>query len=105
MYPTTFADGSKACAVRLAFPAAIFPMGIARSTTYERELWLNDELVSDPNNWLENAEEKSGSWWPDWDAWMKLHSSGTVPAATEQGNAQYRTTEPAPGRYVKQKSN
>ena len=28
----------KACAVRLAFPAATFPMGIARSTTYEGEL-------------------------------------------------------------------
>ena len=38
MYPTTFAHGSKACAVRLAFPAATFPMGIARSTTCEREL-------------------------------------------------------------------
>ena len=38
MYPTTFAHGSKACAVRLAFPVATFPMGIARSTTYEGEL-------------------------------------------------------------------
>ena len=34
----TFALGSKACAARLAFPAATFPMGIARSTTCEREL-------------------------------------------------------------------
>src|SRR5260370_28201823 len=30
--------GSKACAARLAFPAATFPMGIARSTTWEGEL-------------------------------------------------------------------
>src|SRR6476646_516329 len=55
----------------------------------KRSHWLNDELVPDPDNWLENAEQKSGSWWPDWDAWMKLHSSGTVPAATEQGNDRY----------------
>jgi polyhydroxyalkanoate synthase len=70
----------------------------------KRSHWLNDELASDPDSWFEKAEEKSGSWWPDWDAWMKLHSSGTVPA-TEQGNAQYQIIEPAPGRYVKQKSN
>ena len=71
----------------------------------KRSHWLNDELLADPQNWLEGAQEKPGSWWPDWDAWMKLHSSGTVPAATEQGNAQYQVIEPAPGRYVKQKSN
>ena len=70
----------------------------------KRSHWLNDELASDPDSWFEKAEEKSGSWWPDWDAWMKLHSSGTVPA-TEQGNAQYQIIEAAPGWYVKQKSN
>jgi len=38
MSRTTFALGSKVCAARMAFPAATFPMGIARSTTCEREL-------------------------------------------------------------------
>ncbi len=71
----------------------------------KRSHWLNDQLVSDPDSWLEKAEEKSGSWWPDWDAWMKRHSNGTSPAPTQLGNAQYHTIEPAPGRYVKQKSN
>src|SRR5258707_4819288 len=71
----------------------------------KRSHWLNDRLASDPDSWLERAEEKSGSWWPDWDAWMKQHSNGTMPAAPEPGNERYRTIEPAPGRYVKQKSN
>jgi polyhydroxyalkanoate synthase len=71
----------------------------------KRSHWLNDELASDPDSWFEKAEEKSGSWWPDWDAWMKLHSSGTVPATEQGNNAQYQIIEPAPGRYVKQKSN
>src|SRR3954452_16793645 len=31
----------------------------------KRSHWLNDQLVSDPNSWLERAEEKPGSWWPD----------------------------------------
>jgi polyhydroxyalkanoate synthase len=71
----------------------------------KRSHWLNDELVSDPQGWFDNAREKPGSWWPDWDAWMKHHSTGTIPAPTEPGNAQYHPIEPAPGRYVKQKSN
>jgi polyhydroxyalkanoate synthase len=71
----------------------------------KRSHWLNDQLVSDPNHWLEKAEEKPGSWWPDWDAWMKQHSNGTVPAPQEPGNVHYRTIELAPGRYVKQKAN
>jgi polyhydroxyalkanoate synthase len=71
----------------------------------KRSHWLNDDLVSDPQGWVQNAEEKSGSWWPDWDAWMKQHSNGIIPAPAQQGNARYPTIEPAPGRYVKQKSN
>src|SRR5665811_1778958 len=59
----------------------------------KRSHWLNDELVSDPQRWIEAAQEKPGSWWPDWDAWMKHHSSGTIPAPTELGNAQYHPIE------------
>ncbi len=65
----------------------------------KRSHWVNNELVSVPEGWLEAAQEKPGSWWPDWDAWMKHHSSGTIPAPTELGNTQYHPIEPAPGRY------
>ena len=71
----------------------------------KRSHWLNDELESDPEDWFDAAEEKPGSWWPDWDAWMRRHSDGTIPAPERQGNAQYIPIEPAPGRYVKHKSN
>ena len=71
----------------------------------KRSHWLNDEQAADPQNWLEGAEEKPGSWWPDWDAWMKRHSNGFIPAPKQQGNAEYNSIEPAPGRYVKAKSN
>jgi poly[(R)-3-hydroxyalkanoate] polymerase subunit PhaC len=70
-----------------------------------RSHWLNDDLSSEASEWLERAEEKPGSWWPDWDAWMKRHSSGTVPAPSHPGSGNYQALEPAPGRYVKQKSN
>jgi len=71
----------------------------------KRSYWTYDNLDRDASDWLEKAEEKPGSWWPDWDAWMKRHSSGTVPAPTQAGNARYQVIEKAPGRYVKQKSN
>ncbi len=70
-----------------------------------RSHWVNDSLNCDAENWLEKAEEKPGSWWPDWDDWMKRRSSGTVRAPTELGNAAFPVIEPAPGRYVRQKSN
>lgn len=70
-----------------------------------RSYWINDELNCDASAWLEKSEEKPGSWWPDWDAWMKGHSSGTVDAPTGPGGVNFPGIEPAPGRYVKQKSN
>ena len=71
----------------------------------KRSHWLNDELVANPQSWLDSAHEKPGSWWPDWDAWMKRHSDGVIAAPNQRGNAQYSPIEPAPGRYVKAKSN
>jgi polyhydroxyalkanoate synthase len=71
----------------------------------KRSHWLNDDLNCDAKSWFEGAHENPGSWWPDWDAWMKRHSSGTVPAPAQPGNANFRVIEPAPGRYVRQKSN
>jgi polyhydroxyalkanoate synthase subunit PhaC len=70
-----------------------------------RSYWRNDNIDLDAKRWLDGAEEKPGSWWPDWDAWMKRHSSGTIVAPAQPGNDNFHVIEPAPGRYVKQKSN
>lgn len=71
----------------------------------KRSHWLSDERASDPQGWFDGAQEQPGSWWPDWDAWMKRHSTGTIPAPAHLGNQHYAPIEPAPGRYVKTKSN
>ena len=71
----------------------------------KRSHWLNDDLESDSQGWFDSAHQQQGSWWPDWDAWMKQHTNGTIPAPTLQGNEQYPPIEPAPGRYVKTQSN
>jgi polyhydroxyalkanoate synthase len=70
----------------------------------KRSYWTHD-LSGEAADWLEKAEEKPGSWWPDWDSWMKRHSSGSGQAPTLLGGAGYPVIESAPGRYVKQKSN
>jgi polyhydroxyalkanoate synthase subunit PhaC len=71
----------------------------------KRSHWINDNLKPDAGDWLGKAQEKPGSWWPDWDLWMKRHSSGTVAAPATSGNARFQSIEAAPGRYVRQKSN
>ena len=71
----------------------------------KRSHWLNDDATGGAVAWLEGAQEKSGSWWPDWDAWLKQRSAGTIPAPAKPGNETYPVIEAAPGRYVKEKSN
>nr|QIG99002.1 class I poly(R)-hydroxyalkanoic acid synthase [Bradyrhizobium sp. 6(2017)] len=71
----------------------------------KRNYWIHESLDGDAAGWLERAEEKPGSWWPDWDAWMKRYSTGTTGAPSQPGNARYQIVESAPGRYVKQRSN
>jgi polyhydroxyalkanoate synthase subunit PhaC len=70
-----------------------------------RSYWLNDDLDCDATDWLAGAKERPGSWWPNWDDWLKRHSSGTVRAPKEAGNANYPLSEAAPGRYVRMKAN
>ncbi|MCW5702569.1 MAG: class I poly(R)-hydroxyalkanoic acid synthase [Bradyrhizobium sp.] len=70
-----------------------------------RSHWLNDDVSGNADAWLDKAVEHPGSWWDDWDAWLKRHSTGKVAAPPQAGNEHYRVIEPAPGRYVKLKSN
>jgi polyhydroxyalkanoate synthase len=63
----------------------------------KRSYWTYDDLSGEAADWLAMAEERQGSWWPDWDAWMKRHSSSTVPAPTQPGNGSYQVIEEAPG--------
>ncbi len=57
-------------------------------------------LPADPQAWLEVAEERPGSWWADWSAWLAAQAGPMVPAPEAQGSEAYPVIEPAPGRYV-----
>jgi polyhydroxyalkanoate synthase len=75
----------------------------------KRSFWFSENYSENPDNWLAQAKEERGSWWPLWSQWLEKFKGGTdgktrdAPAQT--GSAQYPAIEPAPGRYVKQKAN
>lgn len=54
------------------------------------------------DHWLENAEEHSGSWWPDWKSWLGGHSGEMVPAR-KPGSGKLSVIEDAPGTYVQKR--
>ena len=51
--------------------------------------------------WQEIATEHTGSWWPDWSAWLKSHAGKQIAAPKTYGNVKHKAIENAPGRYVK----
>jgi polyhydroxyalkanoate synthase len=40
--------------------------------------WTSDKMEKDPEDWLKNATETKGSWWPHWHKWLKEHSGTKV---------------------------
>jgi polyhydroxyalkanoate synthase len=69
-----------------------------------RSFWINDSGVADAADWLAGAEERKGSWWPHWMEWLRAHAGGEVTARGQLGSRKYSPLEPAPGRYVKERS-
>jgi polyhydroxyalkanoate synthase subunit PhaC len=70
----------------------------------KRSFWSHEggekDLPENPDDWLERAVEKPGSWWPEWMAWLEQYGGKKVKARAQLGSAQYPVIEPAPGRYV-----
>jgi polyhydroxyalkanoate synthase subunit PhaC len=66
------------------------------------QFWTNADLEPESlDEWLKGAEETPGSWWVDWDEWLKKRS-GRMVKAREPG-AVHGVIEDAPGSYVKKR--
>jgi polyhydroxyalkanoate synthase len=70
----------------------------------KRSYWSNDKTVASADKWFETATEHPGSWWPEWSAFLAKNAGKEVSAPRKYGNAKYKPSEPAPGRFVKEKA-
>ncbi len=70
----------------------------------KRSYWVNDRLEPDAEHWFAKAQERPGSWWPEWSKWLKPHAGKLVAARRRLGDAKHKPIEPAPGRYVKERA-
>lgn len=66
--------------------------------------WINDKIPADPDEWLAGAEQHEGSWWPDWDKWVKQHSPKELVDARQPGDGKLKALCDAPGTYVNMKA-
>jgi polyhydroxyalkanoate synthase len=61
---------------------------------------VGDSCETDPALWVQSAEKHSGSWWPDYVAWLNERSGEQKTAPQSLGGAGMAPLAPAPGRYV-----
>ncbi|MGJ3258219.1 MAG: PHA/PHB synthase family protein [Rhodospirillales bacterium] len=62
--------------------------------------WTSARTPADPDAFFESAKQHDGSWWPDWQKWIKKYAGGEIPARTP-GDGKLEVIEDAPGSYVK----
>lgn len=67
--------------------------------------WVNNKDFKEclaPEDWLNNVEERPGSWWTYWDEWARNHSGDLVESQCPE-DINPNIIESAPGSYVKMK--
>jgi polyhydroxyalkanoate synthase len=65
------------------------------------QFWTNDNIKDVTlADWLKDAQEHKGSWWPDWREWLGTIDAEQVPARAV-GTAALPPIEDAPGSYVR----
>ena len=67
--------------------------------------WTNAKLVPEASEWLAGATKHDGSWWTDWDKWIKSHNPEKPVPARVPGDAlrggKLKALEDAPGSFAK----
>jgi polyhydroxyalkanoate synthase len=55
---------------------------------------------ADPQEWLRQAETCTGSWWPDYAAWLAERCGAEKAAPRKLGRGDFAPLSDAPGRYI-----
>lgn len=71
-----------------------------RRRSYQVTTTAGDALHIDPDTWFMTVGHVSGSWWPEWRAWLSSRSGAWTPPPAIAGG--YGAFEDAPGHYVLQ---
>lgn len=63
--------------------------------------WTNDDAPADADAWLAGAEQKAGSWWPEWQGWLDAAAADDKVKARKVGSGKLKAGAAAPGDYVR----
>ena len=75
--------------------------GIVNPATKPKyQYWTGPRPEGAYEDWLQQAKEQPGTWWPDWIAWLEAQPSAKVPARVP-GAGKLEPLCDAPGTYVK----
>lgn len=62
---------------------------------------VSNELPESADTWLANTQVNAGSWWPEWDSWVRALANNEQVDARQPGVGKLAAIENAPGTYVK----
>jgi polyhydroxyalkanoate synthase subunit PhaC len=62
--------------------------------------WVGPEPGPDADAWVEQAEERQGTWWEHWLEWILERSGDEKQAPKKPGNRKHPAITEAPGTYV-----
>lgn len=62
---------------------------------------VSNELPESADTWLANTQVNAGSWWPEWDSWVRTLANNEQVDARQPGAGKLAAIENAPGTYVK----
>lgn len=76
--------------------------GIVNPPTANRYcFWTNPRPNCEPDEWRSGARAVEGSWWRDWQGWLKQQSGNDTVPAREPGRGGLSALDDAPGEYVR----
>ena len=70
---------------------------------HKYQYWTGRKATGAYEDWLSQATETAGSWWPHWQSWIKSRSGKRLPARNPGGGA-LNALEEAPGSYVMERA-
>ena len=67
------------------------------------QYWTREdgEFPETLEQWRDGATEHPGSWWTDWDAWLKRHADAAPPVPARKVGVRHNAISDAPGEYVR----